>query len=227
MQNPFREGFMRLIPVLAGVIPFGIVMGSVTAAAGLTLVDSTLMNIICYAGAAQLAAFELMSKQSPVFVVVLTGLIINLRFLLYSASMAYPLRNESFGTKLVSAHLLTDQPYAVMAASDQSALSQKQKVQFYLGATVCMAIGWHLSVIAGFLFGNFAPKSWALDFAIPLSFIAVLVPTLKTRLHVAVGFFATGAAIIFHEMPFGSGLIVAVITAMGFAAFLTRKKAAP
>lgn len=214
-----------MVPILTGVVPFGAVMGTVSADAGTTLVQSTGMNFLAYAGAAQLAATDLMTKHTPILVVVVTGLIINLRFLLYSAAMAPHLRHEGFWTKAISAYFLTDQAYALMSSQQDRLKSSRDIVSFYLGASVCMTIAWHSSVLAGFLFGNFAPKSWALDFAVPLSFIVLLVPTLRNRKYVAVAAVSAMASGLFRHFPFKLGLISAVAVAMGVAIVLTRRNA--
>src|SRR5690349_1595149 len=95
----FKMGFRALLPISTGVIPFGAVMGTVSSEAGLSFFDTITMNIIVYAGAAQLAAVELMKHNAASAVVIVTGLVINLRFLLYSAAMAPVLRNSNFLTK--------------------------------------------------------------------------------------------------------------------------------
>ncbi len=199
-------------------------MGTVCAEAKLSFVEAFFMNFFVFAGAAQMAAIELMSRNTPVLVVLATGLIINLRFLLYSAAMAPVLHNSKFLTKFFCAYCLTDQSYAVMTANDSKFKTNSDAVEFYIGSAVCMIIVWDLSVIAGFIFGNFAPASWGLDYAIPLSFLTLIVPTLKNRKYIAVALFSSIVSIILKPMPFNLGLIVTAGLAILLAAFLTRKK---
>src|SRR5436190_118085 len=84
----FKSGFKSVLPIISGIIPFGAVMGSAFAEAKLSFFQAMLMNISVYAGAAQLATIDLMKMNAAVFVVIATGLIINLRFLLYSVAMS-------------------------------------------------------------------------------------------------------------------------------------------
>lgn len=198
-------------------------MGSVAAEAQLPLDQSVFMNFWVYAGASQLAAIDLMKIASPIFVVVLTGLIINLRFILYSASMATHLRDRGFFTKLLCSYWLTDQTYALMTANEHKFKNSDEYVQFFLGGSVCMMIAWHGACLLGFLFGNFAPKEWSLDFAVPLSFVVLVAPALKNRKQVAVAVFASVASILFYTLPFRMGLITTVVCAMALGAFLNRK----
>lgn len=226
LNQTFLRGFRAMVPVTTGVIPFGAVMGTVCAEAGLSLNQTVGMNVIVYAGAAQLAAVDLMSNHAASIVVIISGLIINMRFLLYSAALSPILQNEAWAKKLFCAHTLTDQSYAVMSANESKLQTTAAQIQFYLGTAVCMLIAWHSSVIAGFIFGNFAPASWALDFAVPLSFAALVVPTLKNRRYVAVAAFSTAVSIMLNPLPYRLGLVATALLSIGFAAFITRRKPA-
>lgn len=220
----FTMGFKAVLPLISGIIPFGAVMGSSFFEAKLSFWQAMLMNTAVYAGAAQLATVNLMTLNAAVIVVVATGLIINLRFLLYSAAMSPLLHDSPPWIKFISAFTLTDQSYATMTANQDKFNTNSEAVQFYLGSAVCMYLTWHASVIAGFVFGNFAPPSWSLDYAVPLSFVALLIPTLKTRKHVAVAIFSSLASILFHHMPLKTGLIFTAFLSIGLAALLVREK---
>lgn len=223
MKN-FITGFRALLPIISGIIPFGAVMGSAFSEAGLSFWQAILMNTAVYAGAAQLATINLMTLNAAVLVVVGTGLIINLRFLLYSAAMSPYLHESKPLVKFLCAFTLTDQSYAAMSANQDTFKTNTEAVNFYLGTAACMIITWHGSVIAGFVFGNFAPPSWSLDYAVPLSFVALLIPTLKNRKYVAVALFSTIASLLLHDLPLKTGLILTAILSIGFAAILIRKK---
>lgn len=225
-KNFFKMGFRAMLPVTTGVIPFGAVMGTVFSESGLSAFESLTMNAIVYAGASQLAAVDLMSQHAASVVVVASGLIINLRFLLYSAAVASILKHSNFWVKLFCAHTLTDQSYAVMSANERKLNTAQDHVSFYIGTAVCMLIAWHGSVVAGFIFGNFAPASWALDFAVPLSFAALTIPTLKDRNYVVVAGFSSVISILLYTLPYRLGMIVTALLAIGLAALLTRKKSA-
>lgn len=224
-MNFFAFGFRRMLPIVSGVIPFGAVMGAATSTAGLSLTKSVLMNLFVFAGAAQLASLELMTKNATILVVVVTGLIINLRFLLYSAALSPIVQNEKPWTRLLGAYFLTDQSYAVMSAHESHFRNSHEAVQFYFGSCTCMALAWHLSVLAGFLFGNFAPTDWALEFGVPLSFIVLLIPTLKRPSYYAVAVASGAFALVFHTLPYHLGLIASAAVAMGVAVLFVRRRA--
>lgn len=216
-----------MIPVITGVIPFGAVMGTVCAEANLSFFQSITMNVFVFAGASQLAAVDLMTKHGASVVVVVTGLVINLRFLLYSAAMSPVVQKSSFLVKFFCAHSLTDQSYAVMSAQEDKFQNSQEAVQFYLGSAVCMLMTWHLSVIAGFGFGNFAPASIALDYAVPLSFVALVVPTIKNKKYLVVAIFSSVVSLALHRLPYRLGLIVTAGLSILLAIWLTRKGKKP
>ncbi len=214
-----------MLPITTGIVPFGAVMGTVCANAQLSLFQSVAMNFMVFAGASQLAAVDLMGQGTAVLVVLLTGFIINARFILYSAAMSPVVQNSHWLTKLASAYLLTDQNYAVMSAHQERLKSNNEKVAFYFGASVCMVLAWQSSVVAGFVFGNFAPADWALDYAVPLSFVALVVPTFKSYKYILVAAFSSVASVMLSGLPYKLGLIVTALLAIGFGAWLSRRKA--
>lgn len=216
-----------MIPITTGVIPFGAVVGTVSHEAGFSFFQTVTMNFLVYAGAAQLAAVDLMTKNASSIVVIITGLVINLRFLLYSAALSPVLQKEKLGIKIFSAYSLTDQSYAVMTAHQDKLKTPHDTIKFYLGGALCMLMAWDLSVIGGFVFGNFAPASWALEYAVPLSFMALVIPTLKNRNYVIVAAFSFVASILLYPLPYRLGLIATALLSILLAAFITRKKAQP
>jgi predicted branched-subunit amino acid permease len=222
----FNQGFRAMLPITTGIIPFGAVMGTVCADAKLSLFQTVGMNVLVFAGAAQLAAIDLLKDNAEGIVIVTTGLIINLRFLLYSAAMSPVVQKSGFFVKLFTSYLLTDQTYAVMSANEKKFGSNDEALIFYFGSCLCMTIAWHLSVVAGFAFGNFAPTSLALDYAVPLSFIALVIPTLKNKTYVWVALFSSVVSLLLSPLPYKLGLIATTVLAIGLGAILTRKKAA-
>lgn len=160
------------------------------------------MNVLVFAGASQLAAVDLMTKNVSLLVVVATGLVINLRFVLYSAAFSPFAREASWGTKLLSAYLLTDQSYAVMSANEAHFRSKQDALTFY--------------------FGNFSPRDWALDYAVPSSFVVLVIPTLKTWKYRAVAVCSGVFGILFRDLPLNVGLLVAAFCAMAVALLLMR-----
>jgi len=213
-----------MIPIIPGILPFGLIMGSVAVNANLSNLQTTGLNTVIFAGASQLASVDLLSQSASSIIIILTGIIINMRFVLYSAAFAPILKNTSFLTKSIAAYLLTDQSYAVSVSKDSEFSSNNERVAFFFGNSICMAIAWHGSVILGVLFGNFAPDSLSLDFAVPLSFIALTIPTLKSKAHVSVALCSLILSCALFHIPFNLGLLITGTISIALAVYMTRRK---
>lgn len=225
-RSKFVAGARDVLGISLGVIPFGLVMGQVCAMYGYSVERTVVSNLMLYAGTAQLTAIELMAKQAAPLVVIATGLFINARYVLYSAALSPSLAGERKRTKLVMAYLLTDQAYAVLTANEKNLKSTGQLIAYYLGASVVVALFWHLSVVAGYTLGNLLSSRLALDAAIPLSFVALIGPKLGEKKHALVALVSASLAILFNGLPFGSGLLVSAVLGVLLGTFLTLKKGA-
>jgi predicted branched-subunit amino acid permease len=207
VRTELRAGAMAIVPMLIGVIPFGLVAGVTPVAGGLGGDAAVGFSTIVFAGASQLAAIEVLSNGGEAIVAALAACTINLRMLLYSASLAPYLSSERFGRRMAVAYLLTDQAYAVSIlrwrgertagsepSGDERALLDR-RWSFYLGAGLTLWGAWQASTVAGVLLGNAIPDSVPLGFAVPLVFLVLLVPTLD-RAHAVVAAGVGGLATV-------------------------------
>jgi predicted branched-subunit amino acid permease len=206
-RTDLRAGAMAIVPMLIGVIPFGLVAGVTPVAGGLGVDTAVGFSTIVFAGASQLAAIEVLTDGGTAVVAALAACTINLRMLLYSASLAPFLARERLGRRMVIAYLLTDQAYAVsiLRWSGEAAPAEPpptgdelvldRRWSFYLGAGLTLWGAWQASTIAGALVGNAVPDSVPLGFAVPLVFLVLLVPTL-TRPHAVVAAAVGGLATV-------------------------------
>lgn len=173
--------------MLVGVIPFGLVAGATPATTGLGGGVSIGFSTIVFAGASQLAAADTLASGGSALVAVIAACTINLRMLLYSASLAPHLSDVPLRTRLLAGYLMTDQAYAVSisrysAEADAGTPSPPgNRAAFYLGAGLLLWLSWQLATIGGVLIGSAVPESLPLDFAVPLVFLVLLVPAITTR----------------------------------------------
>lgn len=223
-KSHFIRGNKAMLPIITGVIPFGIVVGTVCANAGLSMLQTMTMNIIVFAGASQLASVDLMLKNAPSFIIILTGMIINLRFLLYSAALSETFKDQHIIKKIFASYTLTDQTYASLIANEDKSATIVEKVSFYFGAAIVMAFTWHISVVSGFIFGNFAPSSLSLDFAVPLSFVALVIPTLRNRNYYYVAIVSSITSVLLKDLSLNLGLLISALIGIALAAILTQQK---
>jgi len=204
----FRHGVRDVAPVLLGLVPFGLVTGIAAVNAGLDLSQAVGMSVLVFAGAAQLAAIDLLGSDAPLTVVVVTATVINLRMLMYSASIAPYLRELSAKWKGGMAYLLTDQAYALSVARYRAEPPVDRRA-YYLGIAATTWVVWQVTTAAGVVLGTGVPDAWGLEFAIPLVFLALLVPAMEDG-PTTVAAVASGAvAVVGADLPLNLGLLVA------------------
>ena len=204
----FRRGVRDVAPLLLGIIPFGLVAGIATVNAGLGLPAAVGLSVVVFAGASQLAALELLGQNAPLTVVVATAVVINLRLLMYSASIAPYFREFTGRWKAALAYVLTDQAYAVSVASYRSDNDIDRK-WYYLGVAVTLWAVWQVTTVVGALLGTGVPDAWGLEFAIPLVFLAILVPAIEDRASVVAAVVGGAVAVGGAGLPLNLGLLVA------------------
>jgi predicted branched-subunit amino acid permease len=195
----FRAGARMVSPMLVGVVPFGLVAGASPVAEGLGAGAAVGLSTIVFAGASQLAVVEVLGNGGSALVAAIAAWTINLRMVLYAASLAPHLANETLRTRLGVAYLLTDQAYAVSitAINSEEGQERRDRVPYYLGAGLTLWSSWQVATIVGALIGSSVPDEVPLAFAVPLVFLVLLIPTLTNRPAVvaaAVGGFGAGAA---------------------------------
>lgn len=184
------------------------VVGLAAVEAGLTPVQAIGMSVIVFAGASQLAALELLGETASLFVVVATAVIINLRMVMYSASIAPHFRSFRRRVQATLAYVLTDQAYALSVARFAREEDTDRKA-YYLGAAGSVWLVWQLGTVAGVLLGAGVPPELGLSFAVPLVFLALLVPAMKDRPTTAAGIVAGVVAVAAAGLPYNIGLLVA------------------
>jgi predicted branched-subunit amino acid permease len=212
-----RAGAAAVAPMLVGIIPFGLVAGATPVNDGLGGAAAIGLSTIVFAGASQLAALDALAHGGSVLVAVLAACTINLRMLLYSASISPYLADEPRPRRLATAYLLTDQAYAVSITRWSSGNGGEGRVPFFLGAGLLLWIVWQASTIVGVLVGAAVPADVPLDFAVPLVFLVLLVPTLTSRPAVVAAAVGGGAAVAAAEA--GAGPLYVIVGALsGIAA---------
>ncbi|MEY2479035.1 MAG: hypothetical protein QOG87_4350 [Actinomycetota bacterium] len=191
-----RAGARAVAPMLVGVVPFGLVAGATSVSDGHGVAAAVGMSTIVFAGASQLAAFQALAEGGSAIVAAIAAWTINLRMLLYSASLAPHLAHERTSRRLLAAYVLTDQAYAVSILRWESSDTDPHgRLSYYFGAGGLMWLSWQFSTLAGALGGSVIPSDIPLEFAVPLVFLVLLVPTITSK-PAAVAAAAGGAAAV-------------------------------
>ena len=211
-RSAFKRGLRDQVPFILGNIPFGIITGAAAVSAGVDPWLGMAMSVIMFSGAAQLAAISLLAQHAPAGIVVLTVLVVNLRMMMYSAAVAPYFRHTPMRRKWIFSYLLTDHAFALLTTKFDKHHVPAQIDAYYFGVTSAMWCIWQASVAVGVFAGTLVPVTWSMDFAIPLVFLALVMPALQTRSHWAAAIAASVAAAFCTSLPLKLGLIAAAAT---------------
>ena len=254
----FLAGCRDESPLLLGVTPFGMIYGIAALAAGVPAWLAQLASAIVFAGAAQLVIVQMLAAGAGFMPIALTSGLLNLRHVLYSASMAEYVSHLPRRWRLLLAYVLTDEAYAVAvlryqrrgpepaaaqagnpdeappsaastacSASDAAigarAPAEDLRHWYFLGAGFTLWAGWQLSTAVGLLFGATIPPEWELDFAVPLTFIALLTLLLRERAGQAAALAAGLGALVFAALPYKLGLVAAILLGLAAGAWTVHR----
>jgi 4-azaleucine resistance transporter AzlC len=211
----FAAGARAILPVLLGIIPFGVITGVAMVASGIPPLEAMAMSVIVFAGAAMVAAAQLLVSDAPALIIVLTTVVINLRLVMYSASLRLYFADAPLGRRLAVAYFTVDNVYGVMLGRFAEHPDDTGKFEYMMGASLPVWVAWQAATLAGVLIGAGVPAEWRLEFAAPLAFIAISIPFLRDRATIAAALAAGIAVLAFQDLPLKLSLIVAA--AVGIA----------
>ena len=218
--SAFRAGAASAVPLLFGMVPWGLVAGLAMVGAGLTPAQAVVMGLLVYAGSAQLAVLPLLIAKAPLWVMYATALVVNLRYVIYSAVLAPYFERLSRPWRMLLSYIMVDAMFALFVGRFKPDDAAPHKHWFFLGGSVVLWAGWQVASWVGIFGGALIPRDWSLEFAATLALIALLMPLLFDRA-VVWGALAAGAvSLLAHELPFNLGLPAAVCAgvAVGLAA---------
>lgn len=184
------------------------------------------MSSIVFAGSAQFVTAQLFSESAPAFVMILTIAVVNLRHMLYSASLAPYLKDLSLKWKVLLSYLLTDEAYAPSILYYEKEGLAKYKYWFLFGAGISLWLNWQISTAIGVFLGASIPDDLSLDFALPLTFIAMIVPVMKEQPVTAAAVSAGLTALLAYSLPYKLGLILAALVGILVGMLLEQRESA-
>ncbi|PIE10175.1 MAG: branched-chain amino acid transporter AzlC [Rhodobacterales bacterium] len=224
----FLMGLADGAPFILIIVPFAMLFGVVATNAGLDLIEAMSFSIAVIAGAAQFTAVSLLVDHAPVFMVLAASLAVNLRMAMYSASLVPYLGAAPLWQRSLVSYFLVDQSYACSVArfEQNPGWSVPERLTYFAGCVAAVCPLWYAFTWVGAVAGQAIPESWALDFAVPICFIAMFAPMLRTLPHVAAAVTSVVAALLFAGLPSGFGLIVAGLVAMAVGAEVERRMTA-
>ncbi len=204
-------GMREMLPGIPAMMAWSLMTGVAMAKSGLTVGQAVGMSLIAYAGAAQLAALPLMVSGAPVLVTVLSALMVNLRFVIYSAALAPSLRMLPLRERLGLGYLVSDMGFAFYMRHDLVLRQDPMRKWYFFGLGLMVFVVWHLSSLVGLFAATVIPTEWGLDFIGTLALVALLVPMLSVRPAQLGAAVAAGLSLLLRGLPFKLGVVVAIL----------------
>lgn len=203
-------------PFILVLLPFAVLFGVLANQAGLSIQAALGFSFLVIAGSAQFAALQLLTEDAAIPLILLASLSVNLRMAMYSASLVPHLGKAPIWQRALVAYLNFDQAFAVSSAKyqDEPDWSISAKVAYFLGVAAPLATVWYIMTLVGVLVGTSIPQEWGLDFILPITFIGLFAPMLRTLAHLAAAVTSVLVALFFADLPSGMGVLIGAFCAM-------------
>ena len=210
----FRRGCRDMLPLLPGVAAWGLVTGVAMIKSGLSMPLALLMTFTVYAGSAQLAVLPLLAAAAPLWVVWLTGFIVNLRFVIYSAQWRWYFGHLPRRQRLALTFWAADLNYALFLHAWPEPKPQPGQVPYYLGTVAVVWLGWQVPSVLGIVLADVVPLHWGLGFAGTLALLGLTCSLLSDRASWVCALVAGTAAVAAFALPYKLHIVVAVAAAV-------------
>ena len=226
-RSAFRAGQRAILQSLPGAATWGLVSGVAMVKGGLAVPWAIFMSLTVYAGSAQLAALPLIAAGMPLWVIVATGFITNLRFVIYSAALRPYFVQEPLPKRAALGFFMTDFTFTLfMRAAQEHWLPERHRDAWFAGVCSTNWITWQVSAITGIVAASYVPTDWGLEFTGTLALVALVGPALNARPALLGAVVSGVVALLAHGLPYRLGLFVAAIAGIA-AATLTDAWSAP
>lgn len=221
--NIIKKGIIAMMPLNLAVLPWGILCGSLAIQRGFTPFEAILMPALVFAGAVQLVVIELINDNTPLLTILFTAFIISSRHFLYGLALRDRIKNLPFKWRSSLGFLLTDELFAL--STDTKALKGKIRLVYALAAGGSFYIFWLIWNIIGIIAGSYLPDltNMGLDFAIAVTFIALVIPTISNLAMLITVVVAGFLSVLFKLLNWELGLVFASLIAM-YCGYLTTNK---
>lgn len=227
MNAAFRagagEGFRAFLPLSVGLIPWAMVTGVAMQSAGLSLLQAMGMNVIVFAAVAQIGTLPLIVADAPLWLIGLTALALNLRFMIFSAAIARGFEGIGVFRRALCGYLLIDGIFAVCTDRMLREPDPHFRLGYYLAPAVWGWCLWQVSTLAGVLGADVLPRDWSLDFMAPIALMVILVSLTKQRPMLVAAAVGGTASVLLQNMPLKLGVIVAILIGM-VAGFIAQRR---
>jgi len=220
----FSRGFVRALPIGAGVFVWALSFGLMGREAGLSALESTLMSLLVYSGTAQAATVANLAGAGAILAAVATVLMLNARYLLYGASLQPWLAQASPAQAYSALWFLGDANWAMATKAHADG---ERDAAFILGSGVSMYLPWVAGTALGGLAGNWIadPRLLGVDFLLVAFCFAMAIDLFKSRAEIAPALAAIAVAVLLDRLAPSGWTLVAAGLAGAFVAWLRYEEA--
>ncbi|ATE61099.1 AzlC family ABC transporter permease [Thauera sinica] len=219
MDSPFRrgarEGMRAFLPISVGLMPWAVVTGIAMRSIGLSGLEAMGMSLLVFAATAQLGTLPLIAAGAPLWLIFVTGLVLNLRFLIFSAAIAPAFHDYSLARRLASSYLLTDGVFAVVSDKLLKSDDPQWRWGCYLAPSLYGFVLWQVCVLVGVLGAGAVPRDWSLEFMATIALMVMVVPMVRTRPMLLAALVGGLGAVFLRGLPLRLGLFAAIALGIG------------
>ncbi len=220
----FMKGVLDVLPLLIPVFPFGLIIGVIGIELGFSPIMVYVSSLVVFSGSAQIVLFQLISGGASPLVTLTSVGVTNSRHFLYGAVLSEYLEDLSVSWKLFLSYFLVDQSFGLSHKFFKENSALKNKHFYLLGTGSTLWLVWQISSLFGIFLGSVVPEELGLSFAIPLTFLSLIIHEFRKIDHLIVIFFSGTLAILFYEIPFKAYIIAASLGALLVAWIITNLK---
>ncbi|HAT32108.1 MAG TPA: branched-chain amino acid transporter AzlC [Janthinobacterium sp.] len=210
----WRAGVREGMPTLFGIAAWGLVVGIAMVKTGLSVPQAMAMTLLVFAGSAQLASLPLIAAHAPIYVIFATALVVNLRFVIFSALLAPHFSSLPWKKRFLFGYVAGDMTVALFLRRYPSVAPEAGKLSFLKGLLYPNWLAWQVGSIAGIFLGSAVPAEWGLGFAGTLAIICITVPLVAGRAALCGVLVAGAVAVLAAGLPYKLGLLAAVLAGM-------------
>ena len=220
--NIFLKGIADVSPLMIPVVPFGLIFGVLAIDIGFTPLETMGMSLIVFGGASQIVLLQLFSGGASSLVIISSVGAVNSRHLLYGAVVSEHLSDLKLIWKILISYFLIDQAFAI--SNEYLRRNENKNRYFHLvGAGATCWVIWQSTTFLGIILGAAIPEKLGLSFAVPLTFLALLVNDFRKFINIIVIIISGLVATLgYNFIPFKAYIIVAALTGLISAIILTR-----
>jgi predicted branched-subunit amino acid permease len=215
-KQAFQEAFRASAATMPGIAAWGLVTGMAMVKSGLTIWQALGMTLLVFGGSAQLASLPLIAADASVWVVFLTALVVNLRFVIFSAAVGPHFAHLPWYRRIWYGYFNADitMGFFPQRFPAETLNRPERKIGFFAGIGYPNWCAWQLGSVAGILLASQIPQSWGVGFAGTLALLTILIPLIVNAAALAGVLVAGVVAVLTANVPYRLGLLIAVIVGM-------------